>query len=200
MKNQKLVIITGPMAVGKMAVGLALEAMTELKLFHNHMTIEPVIRLFPYGSKEGQYLISKFRTEIFETMAASDFPGMIFTYVWAFDIPDDYEAIRRYVDIFEQKGADIYIVELEASLEERLRRNETPLRLGEKPSKRNLEWSKNNMIELHQTYRLNSLPGEVPYDNYLRIDNTHLSPNQVAEMIVNHFKLNETVPSSKNHS
>lgn len=38
----KLVIITGPHAVGKMTVGQELERLTGLKLFHNHMTIDIV--------------------------------------------------------------------------------------------------------------------------------------------------------------
>ncbi len=59
-------IITGPQAVGKMAVGMAVAEKTGLKLFHNHMTIELVIRLFDYGSPEGQHLIGTFRNEIFE--------------------------------------------------------------------------------------------------------------------------------------
>ena len=39
----KLVIIFGNLAVGKMTVGQELAKITNLKLFHNHMTIEPVI-------------------------------------------------------------------------------------------------------------------------------------------------------------
>ncbi|GAE48204.1 hypothetical protein JCM21738_5289 [Mesobacillus boroniphilus JCM 21738] len=38
----KFVLIFGPQAVGKMTVGHELEKITELKLFHNHMTIELV--------------------------------------------------------------------------------------------------------------------------------------------------------------
>lgn len=41
----KFVLIFGPQAVGKMTVGHALEQTTELKLFHNHMTID---LLHPY--------------------------------------------------------------------------------------------------------------------------------------------------------
>jgi hypothetical protein len=36
----------------------------------------------------------------------------------------------------------VYFVELEASLDERLRRNGSPFRLAEKPFKRNLEESR----------------------------------------------------------
>lgn len=38
----KFVLIFGPQAVGKMTVGHELEKRTDLKLFHNHMTIELV--------------------------------------------------------------------------------------------------------------------------------------------------------------
>ena len=39
----------------------------------------------------------------------------------------------------------------------------------------------------HETYRLNSLPGEMPEENYLRIDNTDLSAEEVARMIFDRF-------------
>lgn len=42
----KLVIIVGSGAVGKMTVGQELMKKTGLRLFHNHMMIEPVIEIF----------------------------------------------------------------------------------------------------------------------------------------------------------
>ena len=42
----KLVILFGPHAAGKMTVGQHLADITDLKLFHNHMTIEPITELF----------------------------------------------------------------------------------------------------------------------------------------------------------
>lgn len=38
-ENMKLVFILGDSAVGKMAVGQSLMKITDLRLFHNHMTI-----------------------------------------------------------------------------------------------------------------------------------------------------------------
>lgn len=38
----KLVVIFGPLAVGKMTVGQELAKRTGLRLFHNHMTIDLV--------------------------------------------------------------------------------------------------------------------------------------------------------------
>ena len=37
---KSLVLILGPHAVGKMTVGQELAKITELRLFHNHMSIE----------------------------------------------------------------------------------------------------------------------------------------------------------------
>ena len=48
----KLVFLIGSGAVGKMTVGQELMKLTGLRLFHNHMTIEPIIEIF--GSCRGQ--------------------------------------------------------------------------------------------------------------------------------------------------
>jgi len=42
----KLVIIFGAGAVGKMTVGQELMKITELRLYHGHMDIEPVLEIF----------------------------------------------------------------------------------------------------------------------------------------------------------
>ena len=45
----KFIIITGPQAVGKMTVGQELVKITNLKLLHNHMTIEVLTKIFDYS-------------------------------------------------------------------------------------------------------------------------------------------------------
>src|SRR5688500_19972159 len=84
-----LVIIFGPPAVGKMTVGDALERRTGLRLFHNHHTIDLALRFFEYGTPPFNRLVSEFRTRIFEEVASSPLPGMVFTYVWAFEDESD---------------------------------------------------------------------------------------------------------------
>jgi shikimate kinase len=68
----KLIIIFGPQAVGKMTVGQELEKITDLKLFHNHMTIDLVSEFFEYGTKQAKRLVKLFRNEIFEEVSKSD--------------------------------------------------------------------------------------------------------------------------------
>jgi hypothetical protein len=79
-----------------------------------------------------------FRNELFEEVSKSDLYGMIFTYVWAFDLQSDWDYINHVVSIFESKGAAVYFVELEAELDERLERNKSPHRLEHKTKKKTL--------------------------------------------------------------
>ena len=62
----KLVIIAGDAAVGKMTVGKELANQTGLRLFHNHVTIEPVIEVFGYYDS---FIINKLRNVFFEEFA-----------------------------------------------------------------------------------------------------------------------------------
>jgi len=185
----KFVLIFGPQAVGKMTVGHELEKITDLKLFHNHMTIELVLPFFDFGTEPFQRLVDLFRWEIFEEVSKSDLYGIIFTYVWALDQQADWDFVERVCSLFESRGGEAYLVELEADLETRLERNRTPHRLKHKPSKRNMEQSERNLIETMKNNRLNSLEGEIQRKNYIRINNTHLSPAEVAQIIKEKFQL-----------
>jgi len=182
----KLVFLIGNGAVGKMTVGQELMKLTGLRLFHNHMTIEPVIEVFGYYNGT---VVSKMRQIIFEEFAKSDNYGMIFTYMWAFDQQSDWDSVERVSNIFKEQGAEVYYVELVAPQEVRLKRNETENRLKNKASKRDLEASRERIIRQDEKYRLESYDGEVPYENYLKIDNTNLEPAEVARMIQERFSL-----------
>lgn len=184
----KFVLIFGPQAVGKMTVGQELVKRTELKLFHNHMTLEMLSPIFGFGPETWR-LSTLFRFEIFKAVADSDLEGMIFTFVWAFNEKEDWEFVESLCRIFDAKGGDLYFVELEANLDERLERNKTPNRLEHKPSKRDIEWSDNELKTSMDQYRLNSLEGEMNKKNYIKINNTDKSAEEVANIIKDTFDL-----------
>lgn len=184
----KFVMIFGPQAVGKMTVGQELAKKTELKLFHNHMTIELLEPLFGFSPHLWE-LSTLFRKEIFKTMAESKMEGLIFTYVWAFDQQEDWDFVNETCEIFESAGSEIYFVELEADVEERLERNKNPHRLEHKPTKRNVEESENELKDSMVKYRLNSRKGEIKKEQYIKINNTNLSPTEVADLISDTFHL-----------
>lgn len=177
----KLVIIIGSGAVGKMTVGQELMKITDLRLFHNHMMIEPVIDIFGYFHGG---VTQKLREIIFEEFLQSNNVGMIFTFMWAFDMPSD----REYIMSVASKFDEVYCVELIANKNVRLERNKTENRLKNKASKRDLEVSEQRLLS-EERYRLVSVDGEIPFENYLRIDNTDIAPEVVAKMIKEKFDL-----------
>lgn len=177
----KLVLIIGSGAVGKMTVGQELMKVTGLRLFHNHMMIEPVIDIFGYFHGG---VTQKLREIIFEEFLKSDNQGMIFTFMWAFDMPTDREYIMNVASKFDE----VYCVELIADQNVRLERNKTENRLKNKASKRELAASEKRLLN-EERYRLVSDEGEIPFENYLRIDNTSLAPDVVAKMIKEKFNL-----------
>ena len=193
--SSTLVFIVGPPAVGKMAVGAELAHRTGLKLFHNHQTIDLVLRFFPFGTPPFQRLVGEFRRRIFEEVASSELPGLIFTYVWAFDHPAEDGAVEGYTSIFRMRGGRVVYVELECDQAERLRRNETELRLAEKPSKRDLEQSRKQLLELDEKYQLNSRGRFDGRADYLRLDNARLSAAVVADRIIEVFALERITTS-----
>ena len=182
----KLVFLIGNSAVGKMTVGQELMKQTGLRLFHNHMMIEPVIEIF--GAYNGA-VTQQLREVIFREFAQSDLEGMIFTYMWAFDMQSDWDYVAHVADIFQQQGAQIYYVELVAPQHIRLQRNETANRLAHKASKRDIAASRQRVLRDNARYRCESLPGELPFENYMKIDNSDLPPETVATMIRQRFGL-----------
>ena len=178
----KIILIIGSGAVGKMTVGQELMKITDLRLFHNHMMIEPVIEIF--NSFNGK-VISRLREVILDEFVESDNDGMIFTYMWAFDMPSDLEYIMHVASKFDE----VYCVELIADQAVRLERNKTENRLANKASKRDISASNQRLMREDSNHRLVSEPGEIPFENYLRIDNTNLSPDIVAQMIKEKFSL-----------
>ena len=60
----KFIMIVGPQAVGKMTVGQELSKITNLKLLHNHMTIELLTKIFAL-SFFIEFVIISFVIEVF---------------------------------------------------------------------------------------------------------------------------------------
>jgi hypothetical protein len=183
--NMKFLLIFGDAAVGKMTVGQELAKITELRLFHNHITIDPVRDIF--GDPRRWDIIERLRTVIFEEFAATDNYGLIFTFMWIFDSSYDWERVERMTGIFKRYNADIYYVELHAPLDIRLQRCVSENRLNHKPSWRDKEKSYNYLK--NHGFRCVSNDGEIPFDNYIKIDNSNISPEIAAKIIREKFSL-----------
>lgn len=178
-----LVILFGPPAVGKMTVGQALEKITSLRLFHNHMSLELVHQFFDFGTPAFERLDRRIRFAFFEEIATSDLAGLIFTYVWDLNERSDWDYIEAVADVFLQRGAAVSYVELKADLSERLTRNRDAHRLAHKPSKRDIALSESSLLYFETNYRMNTQLGELGTRRLLTLDITSQEPPETAQQI-----------------
>ena len=178
----KLIIICGPPACGKMTVGMELAEATGMKLLHNHLSIELVLKFFDFGTPEFERLDQNIRHEIFKEVASSDLPGIIFTMVWAFNEPEDKEYIDSIISLFNP-DIEVYIIELNAPLAVRLKRNKDEFRMLNKPSKRDIELSEQSILNFEELYRMISTEKEIKTYPLLKIDTSTMTPLQASNTI-----------------
>ncbi len=183
-----LIVVCGPQAVGKMTVAEALRDKLRYNLMINHDSIELSDRIFGFGTPVQKALNSAIRESAF-ALAVKHNVDLIFTFVCAFGMPEDVGYLKALETQFTQSGGSFYFIELSATLEKRLERNETPHRMEMKPSKRNVEWSRRDILKTAGKYRLNTNEGETLFSHHLKIDNTDLSPDAVADRIIEAFGL-----------
>ena len=188
-----LIVICGPQAVGKMTVAESLRDKLRYNMMMNHDSIEVSDRIFGFATPAQKEFNAFFREKAFE-LAVKHNVDLIFTYVCAFNIPEEREYLSKLKDLFEQGGGRFYFVELSADLETRLARNETPHRMERKASKRDVTWSRDNLLKDARRHRLNSDENEVWFENHLKIDNTDLTPDRAADRVIEVFGL---VPNDK---
>lgn len=183
-----LIVVCGPQAVGKMTVGESLRDKLRYNMMMNHDSIEISDRIFGFDTPAQREFNAVFRGKAFE-LAVKHNVDMIFTYVCAFEMQEERDYLNQLHDLFAQRGGRFFFVELSAELEARLERNETPHRMERKTSKRDVVWSRANLLKDAEEHRLNSNEGETWFENHLKIDNTHLTPDEVADRVIAAFQL-----------
>ena len=150
------------------------------------MAIEPVLSVFGGFTPRA---VNRIRDVIFEAFAVSEQKGRIFTFMVAFDQQANWDYVMHGKDIFCPYGTEFFHVEPIASQAVRLERSATENRLTHKASKQDVEASRRRLMQEDAHYRLVSLPGEIPWDNYLRLENEHIPADEAARMIRDRFGL-----------
>ena len=183
-----LIVVCGPQAVGKMVVAESLRDKLKYNMMMNHDSIEISDKIFGFATPAQREFNSFFREKAFE-LAVKHNVDLVFTYVCAFEMQEEKDYLMGLHDLFTKNGGNFYFVELSAALETRIKRNETPYRMERKASKKDLEWSRANLLKDAQNHRLNSNADEVWFEHHLKIDNTNLTPDQVADKVIEAFGL-----------
>lgn len=196
-----LVCILGPPAAGKMTVGREVCARTGFRLFHNHMSIEPILGVFDFGTPSFNRINQLIRREVLRESVVADLPGLVFSFAWNFDDPADAAAVKDLIAPVLVAGSPVDFVELYAAQDVRLAREGGADRMDHKRSKRDVEWARAHNIEIEAAARFNTgweRGSEVlhagpewplPQYRHLRLDNAHGSAARTAEQVVDELGL-----------
>lgn len=172
-KNQKpLIVLYGIPGVGKLTVAKELHKITNLPLFHNHLSKDLVDSVFSPNKPMG--LINEIRFSFFKTACEQNL-GLVFTFVYAKTVDDDF--MNRITNIAESIQTPIYFIQLtcqESVLKTRIE--------NESRTKHNKVRDFSLLQETMKKYDLLS-----PYSNdknHLIIDTTNIEPAETANQIL----------------
>jgi hypothetical protein len=181
----KIVVIFGPPASGKMTVARAIAKQTELKVLHNHMTIDVLTEFFEFGSPPFELLVERIRVMILDEIAQAG--GQVaMTAGWRFDVPLDREIVDSYCGPFLERAGRAHFVELRTNLQTQLLRNGTE----ERRRSKKLDWATDQYVRQQMTSHRYFSQNDFPYpDEHLIIDNTHVSADEAAAMVIRRFSL-----------
>lgn len=115
----QLLFLYGPVAAGKLTVARHLARITGHALFHNHLVVDAVSAVFPFGSPAFVRLRERFWVETF-TEAAAAGRSLIFTYAPESTVTSDF--LPRMISAVESAGGSVRFVRLTVSDEEQERR------------------------------------------------------------------------------
>src|SRR6266446_1998140 len=119
----KLIFIYGPAAAGKLTIARELVALTGYAVFHNHLIVDAVSSIFPFGSER----FIKLREQFWLTMlreAAEAGRSTIFTFAPEASVALDFP--ERAKQQIESAGGRVHFVRLLVSPEEQERRIGNP--------------------------------------------------------------------------
>jgi hypothetical protein len=105
----RLVFIHGPAASGKLTVARELAALTGLPLFHNHLIVDALLAVFPFGSDAFVKLRDAMWMDVFRA-AVADGRSLIFTFHPEASVAPDFP--ERVVALVEQAGGQVDFVAL----------------------------------------------------------------------------------------
>lgn len=121
----ELIFLYGQAAAGKLTIARALAERTGLPVFHNHLVVDAVLAVFPFGSGEFRALRDRLWLDVIGTAARAG-QSLIFTFAPEPTVPADFpERVRASV---EAAGGRVTYVALTVSPAEQERRIDAPSR------------------------------------------------------------------------
>ncbi|MFZ5779837.1 MAG: shikimate kinase [Pseudomonadota bacterium] len=115
----RLIFLYGPPASGKLTVGRLVAERTALPLFHNHLVVDAVAAVFPFGSEAFVRLRESFWMQVISS-AAQEGRSLIFTFAPEPTVEPAFP--ERVAQAVRNAGGDVIFVALEVGEAEQERR------------------------------------------------------------------------------
>ena len=167
-----MLFIYGSAAAGKLTVAREVAERTGLALFHNHLIVDALLALFPFGSQEFIALRERFWIETFRAAAQSNRP-LIFTFCPEPTVDSDFPG--KVKNVVQEEGGIVTFIRLDVSEEEQERRLVAPSRGGGKL--RDIELFRSLKCDFQAAMAAMPAPE-------LSIDTTFTSPADAADQIL----------------
>tara|TARA_Y100000310_G_scaffold137447_1_gene136360 strand:+ start:54283 stop:54810 length:528 start_codon:yes stop_codon:yes gene_type:complete len=173
-----LIFIYGPPGVGKLTVAKQLSKLTGYNILHNHLTVDLITTVLPFGTKDFFPISNNLRLKLFE-IAAREKTNLIFTVCYT--NPGDNKFVRSTIRRVKKHNGNVKFIHLKCKMAEL--------------NKRVCNTSRTKHKKLTCKTKLKKFMDEVdmltpiPFVKSLEIDNTNLSPSAVAKQIKLEFKL-----------
>ena len=175
MATPRLVFLYGPPAVGKLTVARAIADRLPYKILHNHVTIDAVTEVLPFGSDTFWRVVGRFRRDLVAAAAAENI-DLIYTFVFA---PGDEQHVADIVLPYENAGGTVLFVQLLAPRDVLLQRvlGESRKQHGKPTDAQTLE----QMLDEYDNFTAVAAPGS------LTIDLAATSARDAAQRIIDHM-------------
>lgn len=169
----RLIFIYGPPASGKLTIARILAERTGIPLFHNHLVVDAVGAVFPFGSAEFIRLRDQFWMDTFAAAARSS-RSLIFTFAPEASVAEDFP--RRASELVHAAGGEVNYIALTVADAEQESRVGRPARA---------EFGKLRSLELLRKLRpsMRRCEAMMP-EPMLVIDTTSITPRDAADAIV----------------
>ncbi|MGO4740172.1 hypothetical protein AB4099_26740 [Bosea sp. 2KB_26] len=169
----QLLFLYGPVASGKLTIGRLIAERTGLSLFHNHLVVDAVASIFPFGSEEFIRLRESVWLEIISSAAAAG-RSLVFTFAPEPTVAPDFP--QRLSQVVTASGGDVLFVALELDGAEQERRLVAASRA---------EFGKLRSVALLRELRpaMAACTDQMPRPA-LRIDTGSMTPSDAADIVI----------------
>jgi len=169
----KLIFMHGPAASGKLTIAKELSELTSFKLFHNHLTVDMLLSLFPFGSPN----FIKHRHRIWHDLivdAISEGSDLIFTFCPENTVDPSFAT--ELVDSVTSNGGTVSFVQITCPDDVLV------TRMGSESRKKHLKlWAGEDYLRFKAEGSFDTEPLPTPT---VIIDSSLMQPKEAAKSVV----------------